>query len=60
MLGIDASVIAADPKPSSGHLKHRRINCEYGVCQVRVNDTRFRAQLQALMDVVQEQWAPSL
>jgi AcrR family transcriptional regulator len=57
VLGVEPSAVACDPKTNSGHLKHRRFNCEYGVCMVRVNDTRFRAQLQALMDVVQEEWA---
>ena len=38
-------------------MKSRRFNCEYGVFQIRISDTIFRAQLQALMDVVQEQWA---
>ena len=56
-LGIDPDSIKAIPKTNSGHLKGRRFACEYGVFQVQVGDTDFRARLQALMDAVQEQWA---
>lgn len=56
-LDIDPQLIFAIPKTNSGHLKGRRFACEYGVFQVRVADTTFRAQLQALMDTVQAQWA---
>ena len=56
-LGIGPETIKALPKTNSGHLKGRRFACEYGVFQVRVGDTAFRARLQALMDAVQEQWA---
>jgi hypothetical protein len=59
VLNVEPGVIIAVPKTNSGHLKHRRFNCEYGVFTVRIGDTRFRAQLQALMDAVQEQWSPS-
>jgi hypothetical protein len=57
LLGIDARNIAPVPKTNSGHLAGRRFACEYGIFQIRVGDTRFRAQLQALMDAVQEEWA---
>jgi AcrR family transcriptional regulator len=57
ILNVEPSTIIPVPKTNSGHLKHRRFNCEYGVCTVRIGDTRFRAQLQALMDAVQEQWS---
>jgi transcriptional regulator with XRE-family HTH domain len=56
-LGIDSGRIKPIPKTNSGHLKGRLFNCEYGVFQIQVGDTTLRAQLQALMDVVQEQWA---
>jgi hypothetical protein len=59
LLGIDAQQIAPVPKTNSGHLASRRFACEYGVFQIRVGDTRFRAQLQALMDAVQEEWTAS-
>ncbi len=38
-------------------MRGRRFACQYGVFQVQVGDTAFRARLQALMDAVQEQWA---
>jgi hypothetical protein len=56
-LGITPDLIHAIPKTNSGHLKGRRFACEYGVFQIQVGDTAFRARLQALMDVVQEQWS---
>jgi hypothetical protein len=59
LLGINPSCVHPIPKTNSGHMKGRRFNCEHGVFQVIVADTLFRAQLQALMDVVQEQWARS-
>lgn len=55
-VGIGPDTIKAIPKTNSGHLKGRRFACEYGVFQVQVSDTAFRARLQALMDAVQEQW----
>ena len=57
LLEISPSSVHPIPKTNSGHMKGRRFNCEHGVFQVIVADTLFRAQLQALMDVVQEQWA---
>ena len=57
LLQIRPEQIKPVPKTNSGHLKHRRFACEYGIFQVKVCDTRFRAELQALMDVLQEQWA---
>jgi hypothetical protein len=59
LLGIAPERIKPMRKTNSGQLKGRLFTCEYGVFMVAVNDTRFRAQLQALMDVVQEQWSPS-
>lgn len=55
-LSIEPSLINAIPKTNSGHLKGRQFACAYGVFQIQANDTIFRAQLQALMDRVQEQW----
>jgi excisionase family DNA binding protein len=59
-LGIASERIKSIPKTNSGHLQGRLFTCEFGVFQVGVNDTMFRARLQALMDVVQEQWAMQL
>lgn len=57
LLGIAPSAIHPTPKTNSGHLKGRRFACEYGVFQLQVGDTRFRAELQALMDAIQKEWA---
>jgi hypothetical protein len=59
LLGVEPNRIKPISKTNSGHLKGRLFTCEYGVFQLSVNDTRFRAQLQALMDAVQEQWGHS-
>lgn len=56
-LEIEVTMIKALPKTNSGQLKGRQFACKYGVFQIEVGDTLFRARLQALMDVVQEQWA---
>jgi transcriptional regulator with XRE-family HTH domain len=56
-LGTQPERIKPIAKTNSGHLKGRRFACEHGVFQIQVSDTMFRAQLQALMDVVQEQWS---
>ncbi|HKP54522.1 MAG TPA: hypothetical protein VJ183_17940 [Chloroflexia bacterium] len=58
-LGIAPELIHPIPKTNSGHLAGRRFACKYGVFQIQISDTRFRAELQALMDVVQEQWTTS-
>jgi transcriptional regulator with XRE-family HTH domain len=55
-LNIDPGLIHAIPKTNSGRLAGRRFTCKYGVFQLQVSDTLFRSRLQALMDVVQEQW----
>ena len=57
VLDVEPGVITAVPKTNSGHSKHRQFNCEYGVLEIRVGDTWFRAQFQALWDAVQEQGA---
>jgi hypothetical protein len=59
-LGTVPELIKPVLKTNSGHLRGRRFTCEYGVFEVAVNDTLFRARLQALMDIVQEQWATQL
>lgn len=56
-LNVGTELIRPIRKTNSGQLKGRRFACVYGVFQVRVGDTLFRSRLQALMDVVQEQWA---
>ena len=56
-LQIEPTLIHPIRKTNSGQLKGRRFACEYGVFMIQVGDTLLRARLQALMDVVQEQWA---
>jgi hypothetical protein len=56
VLSIAPEQIKPIPKTNSGHLKGRRFACEYGVFEIVACDTMFRARLQALMDVVQDQW----
>jgi transposase-like protein len=57
LLGISPESIKPIRKTNSGHLKGRRFACEHGVFQIKFSDTIFRSKLQALMDVVQKQWA---
>ena len=57
LLDLNPERIKPILKTNSGHLQGRRFACEYGVFQIKAGDTIFRAQLQALMDAVQEQWA---
>ena len=56
-LSIDPLQIKAIPKTNSGQLKGRNFACQYGIFRVQVGDTLFRSRLQALMDVVQAEWA---
>ncbi len=58
-LQIDPDQIHPTRKTNSGQLRGRRFACEYGVFMIQVGDTILRARLQALMDVVQEQWEAS-
>jgi transposase-like protein len=59
LLAIDAGCINLLRKSNSGRLTGRRFACEFGIFQIQVSDTLFRSRLQALMDVVQEEWASS-
>jgi hypothetical protein len=58
-LGIAPDQIRMQRKSNSGGLKGRVWRCEHGVLTVRACDTLLRAQLQAWMDCVQEQWLHS-
>lgn len=59
LLDIAAERIHPIPKTNSGQLKGRRFACQHGIFMLQASDTIFRAQLQALMDTVQEQWVAS-
>ena len=58
-LDIETGAVRMRPKRNSGRLGGRVWRCKYGVLAVTTNDTLLRAQLQAWMDCVQEQWVDS-
>jgi Protein of unknown function (DUF2877) len=58
-LDISPGDVRLQPKANSGQLRSRVWRCKYGVLAVTTNDTLLRAQLQAWMDCVQEQWLHS-
>jgi transcriptional regulator with XRE-family HTH domain len=55
-LNIDGAVIRMLRKSNSGRLNGRRWRSQHGVLSVRVNDTLFRARLQAWIDRIREDW----
>jgi transcriptional regulator with XRE-family HTH domain len=59
-LGVDAGLITVQRKSNSNGLKGRKWRSEYGVLQVRTSDTYLRAELQAWMDCVQDEWLDSI
>jgi transcriptional regulator with XRE-family HTH domain len=56
VLGIDCAKIKLQRKSNSGQLAGRTWRSQHGVLTVGVNDTLFRARLQAWMDMVREEW----
>jgi hypothetical protein len=56
LLSIDPSAVKFQRKSNSNQLKGRRWRSRYGVLTVRTADTRFRARLQAWIDLVQSDW----
>jgi hypothetical protein len=58
-LGVTPDEIRMLPKANSGRLRSRTWRCEHGVLAVTTNDTLLRAQLQAWMDCVREEWLHS-
>jgi transposase-like protein len=58
-LGIEPRDVRMQRKSNSGRLGGRTWRCRYGVLTVTTGDTLLRAQLQAWMDCVQEQWIHS-
>ena len=56
ILGIEPSCIITRRKSNSNNLSGRNWASEYGILAVRVSDTKARAELQAYMDVIQEEW----
>jgi hypothetical protein len=59
-LGVDPGQIKIQRKSNSNGLKGRKWRSEYGVLQVRTSDTYLRAELQAWMDCIQDEWLDSI
>jgi excisionase family DNA binding protein len=55
-LEVAPDAIRFQRKSNSGKMKGRHWRSRYGVLSVRVNDTYFRARLQAWMDRVRVEW----
>ncbi len=55
-LGIDPDSIKLLRKSNSNHLTGRRWRSRHGVLSMRVHDTLLRAQMQAWMDRLRDQW----
>jgi hypothetical protein len=55
-LGADPDSISIQRKSNSNGLKGRKWRSEHGVVQVTVHDTLFRAELQAWIDAVRDEW----
>jgi len=55
-LGVHPDAIRLQRKSNSGQLNGRQWRSRYGVLTVRVNDTYFRARLQACMDRLRAEW----
>jgi hypothetical protein len=55
-LDIDPAVIRMQRKSNSNQLAKRTWRSRYGVLQVCVDDTLFRARLQAWMDCLRSEW----
>jgi hypothetical protein len=55
-LGVDGERIKMQRKSNSGQLAGRTWRSKHGVLSVGVNDTLFRARLQAWMDRVRQDW----
>jgi AcrR family transcriptional regulator len=56
LLDISCGMIKIIRKSNSGKLSGRQFRSVYGVLEVRVSDTQFRARLEGWMDSVKSQW----
>ncbi len=56
ILEVNPAIINTLRKSNSNQLTGRKFRSVYGVLTIRVNDTRFRARLQAWMDYIKTQW----
>jgi hypothetical protein len=59
-LGVDRAVISVQGKSNSNGLRGRKWRSVHGVLQVRASDTYLRAERQAWMDCIQEEWLDSM
>lgn len=59
-LGIAPASIRLQRKSNSNGLRGRKWRSRYGLLTVRTRDTQLRAELQAWMDCVQEEWLDSI
>jgi hypothetical protein len=55
-LGIDPGEVKFQRKSNSNQLRGRRWRSRYGVLKVHAADTRFRARLQAWIELVEADW----
>jgi hypothetical protein len=59
-LGVEPALIKVQRKSNSNGLAGRKWRSAYGVLQVCTNDTYLRAELQAWMDCIQDEWLDSI
>lgn len=59
-LDVPAEAIRLQRKSNSSRMAQRKWRCEHGVMSVGVNDTAFRARLQAWIDQIEEVWLDSI
>jgi hypothetical protein len=56
LLSVPVDIIAVSRKSNSGQLVGRKWRSQYGVLNIRVNDTYLRSKIQAWMDFIQNEW----
>jgi hypothetical protein len=56
LLNIQPEVIRPTRKSNSNQLSGRQFRSVHGLLTIEVNDTYFRAKLQAWMDIIKSQW----
>jgi hypothetical protein len=55
-LGIDPDSVSMQRKSNSNQLTGRTWRSAHGVLTIRMNDTKFRARVQAWMDRLRSEW----
>jgi hypothetical protein len=56
LLGIQPGIVKPMRKSNSNELSGRQFRSVHGLLTIEVNDTYFRAKLQAWMDIIKSQW----